>query len=115
MAEAGQIGHFSSPALRDNERMFSLQQAFSASPTLARMAERVRLSQAMLETLQPHLPSSLRSGVQAGPIDDDGSWCILVANPSAATKLRLLQPALLSALRVAGHAVPQLRIKVRKA
>ena len=94
--------------------MFSLQQAVSASPTLARMAERVRLSQAMLQAIQPHLPAGLRPGVQAGPVDDDGSWCLLVANPAAATKLRLLQPALLAALRVAGHAVPQLRIKVRK-
>ena len=47
-------------------------------------------------------------------MDDDGAWCLLVANPAAATKLRLLQPALLAALRVAGYSVPQLRIKVRK-
>jgi len=94
--------------------MFSLQQAVQASPALARMAERVRQSQAMLKTVQPHLPAGLRPWVQAGPVDDDGSWCLLVANPAAGSKLRQLAPALVAALRVAGYPVPQLRIKVRK-
>lgn len=92
--------------------MFSLQQAVTASPVLAQMAQRVQRSQAMLKAIRPHVPAGLMAGLQAGPVDDD-SWCLLVRNPAAANKLKLLTPTLMAALRQAGLGVARLRIKVQ--
>ncbi|NIC40146.1 hypothetical protein [Aquabacterium sp. A08] len=94
--------------------MFSLQQAVTASPVLAQVAERVRRSQQMLQTIRPLLPPGLRAQVQAGPVDDNG-WCLLVGNPAVGSKLKQLTPALMAALRQANLGVPQLRIKVQAA
>ena len=93
--------------------MFSLQQAVRASPVLAEMAEKVRLSQRLLELVRPHIPPALRPHVQAGPVDEQ-SWCLLVSNPAVGTKLKLLTPALLAALRVNGQNIHHLRIKIQK-
>ncbi len=92
--------------------MYSLQQAVTASPVLAQMADRVRRSQHMLQVVRPHIPPGLMASIQAGPVDDD-SWCLLVRNPAAANKLKLLTPALMAALRQAGCGVAHLRIKVQ--
>jgi len=96
----------------DNRGMFSLQQAVNASPALAQVAERIRLSQHMLEVIRPLLPPALRQQVQAGPVEEH-SWCLLVSNPAVGTKLKQLTPALLAALRTNGQTITQLRIKVR--
>jgi len=93
--------------------MFSLQQAVHASPVLAEMAAKVRLSQHLLTVVSPHIPVALRQHVQAGPVDDN-SWCLLVMNPAVGTKLKLLTPALLAALRTDGQNISQLRIKIQK-
>ena len=93
--------------------MYSLQQAVRASPVLAQMAERVRLSQHLLEVVRPHVPPGLRDQIQAGPLDGD-AWCVFVRNTAVATKLRLLTPALLAALRVDGQTIQQLRVKVQR-
>jgi len=45
--------------------MFSLQQAVNASPALAQVAERIRLSQHMLEVIRPLLPPALRQAIEA--------------------------------------------------
>lgn len=92
--------------------MFSLQQAVHASPVLAQMAQRVRLSQHLLEVVRPLIPPGLRPHIQAGPVDEH-SWCLLVSNPAVGSKLKQLTPALLAALRVDGQAISQLRIKVQ--
>jgi hypothetical protein len=93
-------------------KIFSLHQAVEASPVLAHMAQRVRLSQHMLDVVRPLLPPGLRPQIQAGPVDED-SWCLLVSNPAVATKLKQLAPALLAALRTDGQPVQRLRIKIR--
>ncbi len=92
--------------------MYSLQQAFNASPVLSEIAQRVRLSQQLLEVVRPHIPLGLRSQVVAGPVEDD-AWCLFVSNPAVATKLKQLTPALLAAMRTKGHAITKLRIKVQ--
>lgn len=92
--------------------MYSLQQAVTASPVLAHMAQRVQRSKHMLEVVRPHVPASLAASLQAGAIDEE-SWCLLVPNPAAANKLKLLTPALMAALRQAGLGVGRLRIKVQ--
>jgi len=91
---------------------FSLDQAVNASPVLANMAKRMRLSQHMLDVIRPLLPPALRSQLQAGPLDDE-SWCVLVSNPAVGVKLRQLTPALMAALRSDGQTIQQIRIKVR--
>ena len=93
-------------------KIFSLNQAVDASPVLSQMAQRVRLSQHLLERVRPLMPPGLRGQVLAGPVDDE-SWCLLVSNPAVATKLKQLVPALLAALRNDGQTVQRLRIKVR--
>ncbi|GAB3184328.1 hypothetical protein [Hydrogenophaga aquatica] len=92
--------------------MFSLQQAVHASPVLSQVADRVRLSQHMLEVIKPHIPAGLRPHVQSGAVEES-AWCLLVANPAVGTKLKQLTPALLAALRNDGQSITQLRIKVR--
>lgn len=94
--------------------MYSLQQAVTASPVLANVAERVRRSQRMLETVRPHIPAAMLPAIQSGPVDED-SWCLLVRNPAVATKLKLLTPALMAALRQANLGVGRLRIKIQPA
>jgi len=94
--------------------MYSLQQAVTASPVLAGMAERVRRSQRMLDTVRPHIPPAMWPAIQSGPVDED-SWCLLVRNSAVSTKLKLLTPALLAALRQAGLGVDKLRIKIQTA
>ena len=93
-------------------RQFSLQQAVQANSVLARVADRIRQSEQMLALIRPLLAPGLRAQIQAGPVDEE-SWCLLVGNPAVGTKLRQLTPALLTALRTAGYAVPRLRLKVR--
>ena len=92
--------------------MYSLEQAVRASPILSQVAQRVELSRQLLALVQPLLPAPLRPHVQAGPVDE-AAWCLLVANPAVATKLKQLSPALLAAIQQAGHPVARLRIKVR--
>jgi len=92
--------------------MIPLQQAVRASTVLSAVLQRAAQSQAMLEAVRPLLPPGLREQVLAGPLED-GHWCLLVAHAAAAGKVRLLAPTLLAALQLAGHAVTDLRLKVR--
>lgn len=95
-----------------HSRQFSLHQAVQANPALAKVADRIRQSQHMLDVIRPLLPPGLRAQVQAGPVDEE-SWCLLVGNPAVGTKLKQLSPALLAALRSDGQTIERLRIKVR--
>ena len=93
--------------------MIPLKQAVLASSVLSGITQRIQQSQQMLATIQPLLPVGLRSQVQAGPVDEN-TWCLLVGNPAAANKLKLLTPHLTAALRQAGFVCEQVRIKVQK-
>ena len=89
-----------------------LHQAAEESPTLARLADRVRASSSRLAAIRPLLPGPLRSAVQAGPIDE-GQWCLLVNSNAVAAKLRQFVPALQMHLEAQGLAVSGIRIKVQ--
>ena len=89
-------------------------EAAEQAPSLAAMLARARASQACWQAVAHMVPAALRAGVQAGPLDDEG-WCLLVPNTTAAAKLRQFTPALLAALQAQGHAVQQIRWKVRRA
>ena len=89
-----------------------LHQAAEESPTLARLADRVRASSSRLAAIRPLLPAPLRSAVQAGPIDE-GQWCLLVSSNAVAAKLRQFVPALQMHLEAQGLGVSGIRIKVQ--
>ncbi len=90
----------------------SLLQATQESPTLARLSELAADSSARLQAVQKLIPSTLRSTVQAGPIEGN-AWCLLVGSTAAAAKLRQLVPAMEAHLRSSGWEVASIRLKVR--
>ena len=90
----------------------SLLQASQEAPTLSRLMDLSNESVARLKAIHTLLPPTLRSGLQAGPIEGD-SWCLLVPNNAVAAKLRQLQPALLAHLRSQGWEVNAIRLKVQ--
>jgi hypothetical protein len=87
-------------------------EAIDKAPSLARLASLARQSQDWLTTIAPLLPEALRTGVQAGPIEQQ-QWCLLAANNAVAAKLRQLSPALSAHLRAKGCEVTAIRIKVQ--
>ena len=90
-----------------------IDEAMRASPALARLVDRLRESNAMLDCVMPLLPPALAAGVRPGPLDAAG-WSLLVPNAAVAAKLRQLAPRLEAGLRDQGHAVAAIRIKVQK-
>lgn len=91
----------------------SLMQASQANPGLARLMNLQRESAERLKAITALIPANLRSGVQAGPIDD-AIWCLLVTNTTTAAKLRQLLPAFEAQLRLSGLAVKGIRLKVQR-
>jgi len=79
---------------------------------LARLTEAVRDSSARLKAVEHLIPPSLRTSVQAGPVDGD-SWCILVKSNAAAAKLRQVLPSLVKALQSRGWEITSIRLKVQ--
>lgn len=92
----------------------TLQQATESSPTLARLAELSRESVARLQAVEPLIPTSLRSAIRPGPIDDT-HWCLLLDNNAAAAKMRQLLPALEAHMRTKGWDQRSIRLKVQAA
>ena len=88
----------------------TVQQASEESPTLARLTALTRESSDRLKAIELLIPVSLRSALQAGPIEGD-SWCLLVKNNAAAAKMRQLLPALQAHLRTRGWEVNAIRVK----
>ena len=91
---------------------FTLLQATQGSPTLARLTGLAIESSARLKSIEALLPSSLRTGVRAGPIEDT-VWCLILDNNAVAAKIRQLLPALESHLRTKGWDVSAIRLKVQ--
>ncbi|MEN9780852.1 MAG: hypothetical protein RL087_1588 [Pseudomonadota bacterium] len=85
--------------------------AIAASPTLARLADQARASQALLQAVQPLLPTALRPAVQAGPLEG-AEWCLLVSGNAAAAKIRQQLPDLVAALHRSGRTIDTIRVKV---
>lgn len=90
----------------------SLQQATAESPALARLTDLARESGARLKAIETLLPEALRTTIRPGPIDGE-TWCVLVSNNAAASKLRQLAPSLVAHLRAKGWKVTAIRLKVQ--
>jgi hypothetical protein len=89
----------------------SLQDAAAASVTLGKLSEMVALSRQYLMEVQTLIPPAIRPQIEAGPVEA-GSWCMLVRNASAASKLRHLAPDIQHRLASRGHLVDNIRIKI---
>lgn len=88
-----------------------LSAALGQSEALNGLLRRLHDSRARLDSVAALLPESLRPAVRPGPLDDAG-WVLLVADSSAAAKLRQLMPALEAALLAAGWPRVAIRVKV---
>ena len=88
--------------------------ALDGAAALGPLRERLAESSARLDIIRPLLPPALRASVLAGPIDEL-QWCLLVANPAAAAKVRQLLPAFRLALEARGRPVAGIRIRVHQA
>lgn len=92
----------------------SVEQAAHQSPTLAQLVALTRDSSERLRAVLPLVPPALRDCLEAGPIEGS-TWCVLVRNNAAASKLRYLLPGMEAHLRVKGWDVQHIRLKVRSA
>jgi hypothetical protein len=93
-------------------RSVTVLQATQDSPALARLADLAMDSSARLKSIQPLIPTALRSAIQAGPIEG-GAWCLLLDNNAVAAKMRQLLPALEAHLRSKGWEITSIRLKVQ--
>ncbi|WP_284620293.1 DciA family protein [Aquabacterium humicola] len=87
-----------------------IDRALANCDALARLGQRLALSQACFERIAPLLPPGLRAQVRPGPIDDEG-WALLVESGAVSAKLRQLLPALQA--RLAEDGAPPRPIRVR--
>lgn len=89
-----------------------VQEALSASTTLADLLRRLKEAEARLDTVRDILPPGLRPHVRAGVLDETG-WNLLVPNGAVAAKLRQCLPAIEQALIERGWKPTSVRVKVQ--
>jgi hypothetical protein len=97
---------------------FSIEEATQESPTLTKLIDLSRESNAMLQAVQSIIPQNLRLSIQAGPLDisaNGTTWCLIVEGSAAAAKLRQLLPKFQAHLHSNGKQVTDIRLKVRLA
>ncbi|WP_370681140.1 hypothetical protein [Comamonas sp. GB3 AK4-5] len=99
------------PSFTRRHHAITAEQAVRASPTLTQLVALTQDSKERLRAVLPLVPPALRHCLEAGPIEGS-SWCVLVRNNAAATKLRYLLPGMEAHLRVKGWDVQHIRIKV---
>ena len=86
-------------------------QALAGSEPLVALTQRLRASQARLDSVLPLLAPGMRPFVKAGPIDDAG-WTLLATHSAVSAKLRQMLPALEAHLRSCGWPSPPIRVKI---
>jgi hypothetical protein len=94
---------------------YSIEEATQESPTLAKLIDLSRESNAMLQSIQSLIPLNLRQSIKAGPIDttvNGTTWCLIVAGNAAVAKLRQLLPKFQAHLLSKGKQVTDIRLKV---
>ncbi|HYW56342.1 MAG TPA: hypothetical protein VE934_05255 [Polaromonas sp.] len=92
-------------------RSVTFSQAVEDSPSLARLTELVHDSNARLKAIESVIPATLRSAIQAGPIDGE-TWCLLLSSNAAAAKVRQLLPVIQTRLNDKGWKVTSIRLKI---
>jgi hypothetical protein len=89
----------------------SMNEAVGRSEPLARLAERLRESNARFVAIVPLLPPGLGGFVRPGPLDETG-WSLLAANSAVAAKLRQVVPRVEQALKQSGWQPCAVRVKI---
>lgn len=89
-----------------------INEALTASTTLAQLLERLREAEARMVTVRETLPPGLRTHVRTGVLDETG-WNLLVPNGAVAAKLRQCLPVIEQALVERGWKPTALRVKVQ--
>lgn len=92
----------------------SIEQAAQASPSLTSIVGQAREANARMKAIEPLLPPGLIQSIQPGPIEGE-TWCLLIKNTAAASKVRQLLPSLEAHLRTKGWNVSRIRLKVQNA
>ena len=92
----------------------TVEQAAREAPALAQLVALTQDSSERLRSVLPLVPPALRNCLEAGPIQGS-TWCLLVRNNAAASKLRYLLPGMAAHLRVKGWDVQEIRLKVHNA
>ena len=96
----------------------SIEEAAQDSPTLAKLMDLSRESNAMLQSIQSLIPQNLKPAIKAGPIDKNANgttWCLIVEGNAAAAKLRQLLPKFQAHLLSTGKQITDIRLKMRLA
>jgi len=97
-----------------HSNILTLVEAVESAPSLAALQQRIRMSQACLQHIQPLIPVSLKPHLSAGPVEAQ-EWCLLVTHAAASTKLRQLVPAMLKIFARSGLPITSIRIKLQTA
>lgn len=95
---------------------YSIEEATKESPTLAKLIDLSRESNAMLQSIQSLIPPPLRPAIKAGPIDitvNGTTWCLIIEGNAATAKLRQLLPVFQAHLLSKRKQVTEIRLKVR--
>lgn len=98
-----------------SNKPFSIEEATKESPTLAKLIDLSRESNAMLQSIQSLVPQNLRPVVKAGPLDitnNGTTWCLIVEGNAAVAKLRQLLPKFIAYLHSNGKQITEIRLKV---
>jgi len=89
----------------------TLEQAAQSSPALSQLVRQAQDAKARMKAIEPLLPPGLRNSVQAGPMTEK-TWCLLIKNNAAASKVQYLLPSLAAHLRTKGWDVQHIELKV---
>ena len=103
-----------SPTFIRRHHAVTVEQAARESSALAQLVALTQDSKNRLRAVLPLVPPALHQCLEAGPIEGS-TWCLLVRNNAAASKLRYLLPGMEAHLRVKGWDVQQIRLKVQNA
>ena len=101
------------PTIVRRHHAVTVEQAARESPVLTQLVAMTHDSSERLRAVMPLIPPGLRNVIKAGPIEGS-TWCLLVRNSAAASKLRYLLPGMEAHLRVKGWDVQQIRLKVQE-
>jgi hypothetical protein len=96
-----------------NRGAVPLNTAMRSSDLIANLREKIAASTERLHAILHLIPPENRKLVAAGPYDERG-WCIVVATPAMASKLRQILPSLTTQLKESGLPTSTVRIHITR-
>jgi hypothetical protein len=98
-------------SMQQQNKLRPFDTAIQGAPKLSNLMQKVRLANRMRACLDELMTPPMRSHVQAGPIEP-GVFALLVSSSAVATRLKQLEPAILTRLRNNGYDIEKIRIKI---